>query len=198
MINIEKILNVGPYKKFIDLYLEALNRNQKYIEAINISSYSLETNQVDSRYVNLKIVDKEKFIFFSNYESAKALQFNEHSQVAVSIFWDSIYAQIRMKGEISKTSEKFNKKYFANRDKEKNALAISSSQSKKIDSYESVIKNYKKTLNEEDLHDCPDYWGGYAFQPNYFEFWHGHNSRINKRVVYEYSCSEWEVSYLEP
>ena len=109
MINIEKILNVGPYKKFIDLYLEALNRNQKYIEAINISSYSLETNQVDSRYVNLKIVDKEKFIFFSNYESAKALQFNEHSQVAVSIFWDSIYAQIRMKGEISKTSEKFNK-----------------------------------------------------------------------------------------
>ncbi|MDB2605008.1 pyridoxamine 5'-phosphate oxidase family protein [Gammaproteobacteria bacterium] len=198
MVNIEKILNVGPYKKFLDLYSEALNRNQKYIEAVNVSSYSLVKNQVDSRYVNLKIVDKDKFIFFSNYESAKAIQFNEHSQVAVSIFWDSIYSQIRMKGKISKTSEKFNKIYFSQRDKEKNALAISSSQSKKIDSYESVIKNYKKTLNEVNLDNCPDYWGGYAFQANYFEFWEGHESRINKREVFDKIDGIWKQSVLEP
>ena len=34
----------------------------------------------------------------------------------------------------------FNQKYFLDRSKEKNALAISSNQSKKIDSYEQVVK----------------------------------------------------------
>ena len=37
-----------------------------------------------------------------------------------------------MKATIKKTSDEFNQKYFFNREKEKNALAISSKQSKQM------------------------------------------------------------------
>ena len=51
-----------------------------------------------------------------------------------------------MKAKIKKTSNEFNQKYFFDRSEEKNALAISSNQSKTIDSYNQVKENYNKSL----------------------------------------------------
>ena len=64
------------------------------VEAISISSFSKELDIVDSRYVNLKIVDNEDFIFFSNYQSPKAKQFESHDQISALIYWSKINVQI--------------------------------------------------------------------------------------------------------
>lgn len=53
-----------PYKLFKNKYNESLKANQKNIEAICISSYSRDLNEVSSRFVNLKIITDKKFIFF--------------------------------------------------------------------------------------------------------------------------------------
>ena len=103
-----------------------------------------------------------------------------------------------MKAKIKKTSQKFNQGYFFNRSKEKNALAISSRQSEKIISYEEVIKNYEITQKKADLSICPDYWGGFSFIPYYFEFWEGHESRINKRMIYKKTDKKWEKLIIQP
>ena len=92
----------------------------------------------------------------------------------------------------------FNQNYFFNRPEEKNALAISSSQSKPIDSYSQVKENYNRSLESDDLKKCPDFWGGYSFVPYYFEFWEGHQSRINKREVFEKMDCVWKQSFLQP
>ena len=155
-------------------------------------------NEVDSRYVNLKFISNDEFIFFCNYQSPKAAAFNSHNQVAALIYWSSINVQIRMKAYIKKTSKEFNQKYFFNRSKEKNALAISSNQSKKIDSYSEVIENFNRSLESNDLKKCPEYWGGYSFIPYYFEFWEGHESRLNKREVFEKINGVWKQSFLQP
>ena len=78
--------------------------------------------------------------------SPKASAFNSHNQIAALIYWSSINVQIRMKANIKKTSKEFNQKYFFDRSEEKNALAISSNQSKQIDSYSQVKENYNKSL----------------------------------------------------
>ena len=44
----------------------------------------------------------------------------------------------------------------------------------------------------------PNFWGGYSFIPYYFEFWEGHESRLNKRDVYEMKSNEWEHGILQP
>ncbi len=192
-------LNQGiPYLLFKQKYDDAVNAEQKNIEAISISSYENKANEVDSRYVNLKFIINDEFIFFSNYASPKASAFNSHNQISALLYWSNINIQIRIKAKIKKTSDEFNQKYFSDRSKEKNALAISSSQSNLIDSYFQVKENYNKILKNADLRKCPDFWGGYSFTPYYFEFWEGHESRLNKREVYKKSDDIWEHFILQP
>jgi len=187
-----------PYQFFKEKYDEALNAGQRGIEAISISSYNKEISEVDSRYVNLKFISNDEFVFFSNYDSPKAKQFKTHKQITAVFFWDSINVQIRMKAKIKKTSNDFNQNYFFDRSEKKNALAISSNQSKPIDSYNQVKENYNKSLKNDDLKKCPEFWGGYSFTPYYFEFWEGHESRLNKREAYEKSNDSWKYLILQP
>jgi len=198
MIKLINYNQSAPYLIFKEKYTQALNANQKNIEAISISSYNKEINEVDSRYVNLKFITNDEFIFFSNYDSPKASGFNSHNQIAALVYWPSINVQIRMKAKIKKTSNEYNQKYFFDRSEKKNALAISSNQSKPIDSYSQVKENYNKSLKNDDLKKCPEFWGGYSFTPYYFEFWEGHESRINKREVFDKIDGVWKHSFLQP
>ena len=190
--------NSEVYEIFRSLYRKALNANQQLPEAISISSFNKEFLEVNARFVNLKIVDNEDFIFFTNYNSSKAEEFNSHNQIAALIYWSSINVQIRIKAKIRKTSEEFNKKYFFDRSEEKNALAISSKQSKKIGSFEQVKENYNKSLKNDDLNECPKYWGGYSFKPYEIEFWEGNEFRLNKRNLYTKDNTSWNHFILEP
>ena len=190
--------NSQPFSSLINFYNLALNANQNQIEAIHVSSFNNSTNEVNSRLVNLKIVDNDNFIFFSNYNSSKGLEFSTHNQVAILFFWPSINVQIRMKAKIKKTSRVFNKSYFKSRKLEKNALAISSRQSKAIESFDIVKENYKNALMNEDLESCPDYWGGYSFTPYEIEFWEGSELRLNKRNLYKKNNQVWNHIILEP
>ena len=187
-----------PYQFLKEKYDEALNAGQKGIEAISISSYNKEISEVDSRYVNLKFITNDEFIFFSNYDSPKASSFNSNNQIAALLYWPRINVQIRMRAKIKRTTDEYNQNYFFNRSEEKNALAISSNQSKPIDSYNQVKENYNKSLKNDDLKKCPEFWGGYSFTPYYFEFWEGHESRLNKREAYEKSDDSWKHLILQP
>jgi pyridoxamine 5'-phosphate oxidase len=198
MIEFNNLNNELPYLLLKQKYDEALKAGQKNIEAISISSYNKETNEVDSRFVNLKYVIKDQFIFFTNYNAPKSVAFKSHNQISAILFWPSINIQIRIKSCVVKTDVKFNKKFFKKRSAEKNALAIASKQSQKISSYEEVIKKYMLTQKTKDLNKCPDYWGGFSFKPYYFEFWEGHKDRINKRKVFEKTNSGWNEFFLEP
>ena len=198
MINFDNLNKEDPYIVFKEKYEQALKAGQKGIEAISISSFNNKISEVNSRYVNLKFINNDEFIFFSNYESPKAAAFNSHNQIAALIYWSSINVQIRMKAIIKKTSDEFNQKYFFDRSKEKNALAISSKQSKKIDSFEQVKENYNKSLNNDDLETCPKYWGGFSFVPYEIEFWEGNEFRLNKRNLYKKDNTNWNHYILEP
>jgi len=196
-----KFININqeiPYILFKKKYDEASNLGQKSIEAISISSFNKEIDEVDSRFVNLKFITNDEFIFFTNYNSPKATSFSSYNQIAALVYWSSINVQIRMKAKIKKTSAEFNQKYFFDRSKEKNALAISSKQSTKINSYEDVKENYYKSLKNNDLETCPKYWGGFSFVPFEIEFWEGNEFRLNKRDLYKKEKDIWKHFILEP
>ena len=197
MIQFENLSQETPYQIFKEKYEESLNAGQKNIEAMSISSYSNKKKEVNARYVNLKFVNDNKFIFFSNYKSPKSREFENHNQITALIYWSNTNIQIRMKAYIKKTSNKFNQTYFSQRDKKKNALAICSEQSNPIDSYETLQNKFDSSLKNNDLSICPDYWGGYSFIPVYFEFWEGHESRLNKREAYDFQDGKWIHSFLQ-
>jgi len=198
MIQFNKPNQETPYLIFKEKYNNSSNAKQSNIDAISIASYSSIDKEVNARYVNLKYIDDKEFIFFSNYKSLKSKDFLSHPQITALIFWNSINVQIRMKATIKATSREYNLKYFANRDKKKNALAISSDQSSHIKNHDDVHKNYNEVFKNDDLTKCPEYWGGYSFIPYYFEFWEGHGLRLNKRDIYEMKFNKWEHSILQP
>ena len=112
MIKFKNLSTEIPYKLFEEEYKKALNVNQKNIEAISISSLSKNLNEVNSRFVNLKFIDNDEFIFFTNYKSPKSDEFSSHNQITALIFWNNTNVQIRIKAFIKKTSKHFNNLYF--------------------------------------------------------------------------------------
>lgn len=198
MIEIISCSNEAPYQRFKAEYNYAKNLNQKMIQAACVSSYSKKTEEVNSRFVNLKFLKEKDFIFFSNYESIKSKEFMENNKISVVFYWNKADMQIRIKGKISRTSRKYNLEYFASRDTNKNALAISSNQSKQINSFDEVLKKFELVKLEENLKKCPEFWGGFKIRPYYFEFWKGGDSRLNKRDAYKLNKSTWSQSILQP
>lgn len=192
------INDIKPIRLLEEHYHNALNRKQDNIEAIVISSLDSKTNHVDARFVNLKFIHGDKFIFFSNYNSPKSTQFISNPNITAVIFWSKINLQVRIRGVIDKIPSRDSDTYFRSRDLKKNALSISSNQSKKIDSYNKVQKKYNDVLESNDLGIRPKYWGGFFFRPNYFEFWEGKKHRLNKRTVYLKGKKIWSKFYLEP
>lgn len=198
MIEFIQYCSEKPYSRLKKEYDKAKLFKQDLIQAISISSYSKINNEVDVRFVNLKMIKGKEFIFFTNYNSKKSEDFKMHNQIAASFLWPKTNTQIRMKATIKKVSSEFNQEYFLKRSKEKNALAISSNQSQVISSFEEVKTKFDQTLSSSDLKKCPTYWGGYSFIPFSFEFWKGHEYRLNKRDLYVLDDNVWKKSTLEP
>ena len=129
-------------------------------------------SEVEARYVNLKYITNNEWIFFSNYNSPKAQQFSAHNQVSVLIFWPSINTQIRMKAsDLQEAFQSFLMSIFWEDLKKKCTSYGSSNQSQVVVSYDEVKKNFHRTLNTMTPETTrPDYWGGFSFVPYYFEF----------------------------
>lgn len=199
MINFLNISNEEPMIILRDLYSTAITNKQLNIEAIFISSFSHKLQEANSRIVNIKSIIGNEFIFFSNYDSPKSIEFEEQNKISAIFFWNKINVQIRMKAEIKRTSYEFSQKHFMERSAKKNALAISSNQSQKIKSYEDVIENYDECIKNDNLKKCPENWGGFSFAPYYYEFWEGHEHRINKRKAFTKNIdNNWLSTYLQP
>ena len=199
MIKFININNAEPYREFVNFYNKAFLKNQKNIEAASISSFNSISKEVEARYVNLKYINSSEWIFFSNYKSNKARNFESHNQVSVLFYWNELNVQIRIKARIERTSSEFSDQHFTGRSDEKNALAVSSDQSETIKSYDEIVRNYEDTLSaKNNLVQRPAYWGGYSFTPYYFEFWEGHEARLNKRDVYKLNDGIWNHSILQP
>ena len=199
MISFSKICKDEPYLMFESFYKKALQKQQTGPEAASVSSLNTNTNEVESRFVNIKYLNGKKFTFFSNYDSLKANNFENHDQISLLFYWNKIHVQIRIKAKIYRSDEKFSDKHYRERSAEKNALAHSSKQSTPINSYESVVENFKKTLKLEDqISSRPNYWGGFDILPYYFEFWEGNIYRLNKRTVFQLENEKWKKFFLNP
>ena len=63
MVKFIDIDSSDPYKEFLNFYELALKSGQDNIEAISVSSYSKEHDEVRSRFVNLKYIKNDQWVF---------------------------------------------------------------------------------------------------------------------------------------
>ena len=149
MIDIENINKIEkPYIIFHKFYFQALKKNQKNIEAIAISSFDTNANQVESRFVNLKYIKNKEWIFFSNYKSNKANNFKNFDQISALFYWNTINVQIRIKARVKKTLEEISNEHFDNRSKNKIAIPYNDRLRSKSVLKQVVKKDFKKEIEE--------------------------------------------------
>jgi pyridoxamine 5'-phosphate oxidase len=154
-----------------------------------------------ARTVLLKKVEKDGFVFFTNYESKKGWQIAENSQVAITFFWKELERQVRIEGKAVKTQPEISEEYFHSRPLENRLSAASSPQSRKV-ADRAALEHMKQEVKNRwagDYIPRPEHWGGYKVIPETIEFWQGRSSRLNDRILYERGDDgKWMISRLAP
>lgn len=154
------------------------------------------------RQVLLKEYNEQGFVFFSNYNSAKAKDIEANPAVSLNFWWPDLERQVRVKGFAEKTSREVNENYFKTRPKDSRIGAWVSAQSSEIPNRE-FLREQKELLEKKYAHTddvpCPDYWGGYLVRPIEIEFWQGRPSRLHDRLCYKKNESDtWKKTRLAP
>ena len=73
MIDIKNKILEEPYLQFYDCYEAAVKANQFAVEAIAISSFNKNKNEVESRFVNLNILIMIYGLFFQTINQTKPI-----------------------------------------------------------------------------------------------------------------------------
>lgn len=157
--------------------------------------------QPSLRTVLLKYFDQDGLVFFTNYESNKAMEIAGNNKVAMLFPWLTMQRQVVVKGTATKVSAAESLKYFLKRPKDSQFGAWISRQSSVISSrhvLESKLAEIKARFSKGDI-SLPPFWGGFRIKPKSFEFWQGGESRIHDRFLYTRdNGTGWRIERLSP
>ncbi len=160
------------------------------------------TGNPDVRMVLLKHVDREGFVFYTNFESAKGRQLAENANAALCFHWKSLRRQVRVRGPAAPVSDAEADAYFATRPKDSQIGAWASLQSRKMEGRFALEKEIARYAAKFALSTVPrpQYWSGYRIRPLSVEFWRGRPFRLHERTCYrrEELAQPWTVEHLFP
>ena len=153
------------------------------------------------RMVLLKEIDETGFIFYTNYNSVKATEIFDSGKVALVIHWKSLRRQIRVRGEVEKTSEEQADKYFNTRSLNSRYGAIASEQSKPLSSRDELTQRVAAVMKSTSGNpERPKYWGGFKIKPIEIELWADGEDRLHNRFRYTGGSTnqKWNSQRLFP
>lgn len=155
----------------------------------------------NARMVLLKGIEDGAFVFYTNYESAKAGELDGAGKVAFVMHWKSLRRQIRVRGTVSKEDGPKADAYFASRSLKSRLGAWASEQSRPLSSRASLLAKVAKVTAQHGTNpQRPPFWGGYRIVPNEIEFWADGDFRLHDRFVWrrENTTELWGVERLNP
>jgi pyridoxamine 5'-phosphate oxidase len=196
----EKLIDRDPIGQFQVWFSDAIEAKLPLPEAMTLATATPE-GRPSARMVLLKQVDHTGFVFFTNYNSAKARQLDANPYAALVFYWATLDRQVRVEGTVTKTSEQESRDYFQTRPRESRIGAWASTQSEVIsgrDVLEQRARELEALYCDRDI-DCPEHWGGYRLKPDRIEFWKSRIGRLHDRILYELQPDgSWSISRLAP
>jgi pyridoxamine 5'-phosphate oxidase len=196
---LEKDLAVHPFQEFEKWFALALKSEPDRANAFVLST-STKDGKPSARVVLLKGLEKDGFVFYTNYESRKGQELVDNPFAAMTFYWHSIEKQVRVEGKVVKVSEAESDAYFRMRPAGSKAGAWISPQSKVITSRDELENKHHNFIIENENKEIPrpPFWGGFCIIPTKIEFWQGRSSRLHDRILYTFENDNWKIERLAP
>ena len=195
----EKFVDPIPVIQFQKWFREAEHAELSEPNAMVLSTVE-ENKRPTQRTVLLKFFDKNGFVFYTNYKSAKSKHIQKNDCVSLLFPWYILKRQVIISGKAERISSIESAKYFLSRPYGSQLGAWISHQSQVISSRSLLEQEFAQIKRKflEGKVPIPDFWGGFRVVPTSFEFWHGRSNRLHDRILYEKTDDTWKISRLSP
>ncbi len=153
-----------------------------------------------ARVVLLRQILEGELVFFTNLESAKALDLRREPRCALTFWWGTLERQVRVTGRAAPIARERAAAYFATRPRGSQLGAWASPQSRPIENrahLEARLADVEARFEEGEV-PIPPHWGGFVVTPVTIEFWQGRRSRLHDRVRFERAGAAWDRVRLAP
>lgn len=158
-----------------------------------------DTGMPNVRIVLLKGIEADGLVFFTNYESTKAIELEQGGKAAVVFHWKSLRRQIRARGTVTRVEPARSDAYYESRNLGSRVGAWASEQSRPLQdraTLEARVAETAERMGENPPR--PPFWGGYVLRPESLEFWADGADRLHDRFAWVRSGDDWRVSRLYP
>jgi pyridoxamine 5'-phosphate oxidase len=190
-----------PFDAFDDLWGRVQRTAPEGFDPATVALATADaTGRPSARMVLLRGVDRQGFLFYTNYGSRKAGDLDTNPRAAVCGFWHWLRQQVRIEGVVTKATAGESDAYFASRPRESRLGAWASPQSRPIESRRDLewrLRDAEARFPSGPV-PRPDFWGGYRLVPDRMEFWEEGPFRLHDRLLYVREDSVWTVVRLAP
>jgi pyridoxamine 5'-phosphate oxidase len=153
------------------------------------------------RMVLLKEIEPAAFVFYTNYESAKAREIAATGVAAFVMHWKSLRRQIRARGTVTREDGPLADAYFRSRSLPSRLGAWASAQSRPLASRAALMLEVAKVTAAKGIDPPrPPFWGGFRIHPVEIEFWADGAHRLHDRFRWTRPDPEtpWQITRLSP
>lgn len=159
------------------------------------------TGMPNVRMVLLKEIEADAFVFYTNYQSVKAVEIDATGKAAFVMHWKSLRRQLRVRGHVSREDGPQADAYYKSRSLKSRLGAWASQQSAPLSSRTALVaKVAKVTAEQGGPPQRPPFWGGFRIVPSEIEFWADGAFRLHDRFRWtrETAQSPWNIERLNP
>ena len=184
----------NPIEVFKSLWLAARTEGaSQHRNAVCVSTID-QLGYPNSRFVDLKDVDGQGFVFCTSLDSAKALDIARNPKAGITMWWEHVSTQIRVKGTCTRISDNEADAHWKTRIREAQLATAAFAQSQPLASLDLLPQQYRRAAAEYADKEIsrPDGWGGFRLCPEHLEFLRFNENRLHARTAYALVNSQWE------
>ena len=189
-----------PIEKFMCWWREARQDSPlKQKNAVCVSTID-EDGFPQGRFVDLKHVSEDGFVFCTELSSPKGQHIKNNDKTAMTIWWDHVGYQVRIVGVAEPIATELADHYWQTRSLIAQLVTTSFSQSECYDRPEELEPRLDEaSLNLKDQTIArPETWGGFCVNPKSIEFLHFAETRLHIREKYIHCDGHWLHGYIQP